>query len=313
MIEFTGYEEKHRDGVVSCLMRNYEEFGAMKPEAVSKWMDPIASYRWQSDQPKDHPLQHGIVMLADGKVVGFTGCVYSYVEQGGKRYTVCKTTTAAVDREYRHYDSGDGTKARAIETMYHRILDSTDIVTGDTPIPKMRAFLHDVVGFSDYETKNYKFLTIPCFRRKLRYAFIKKPEDIADKKIRAVFADHAPYGLRCVRAYTEQSDCFVFYNLIRKKIKRRPFNKMGIRFVSVKDVTDHGMFGQYAHEIIWTIQRREKAFLESDSRFFGAGGPAYRFRYKTYETYRMCNAGTTRIDPKQLGGLYSELIMLGSP
>ena len=313
MIEFTGFEEKHRDGVISLMMRNYESLGELSPDAVGRWIDPLLSYRWGSDQPVNLPYQHGMVMLADGVVTGFVGCVYSYVEEEDRRLSVCKTTTVAVDKEYRRFDPGTGVKERAIEAMYRMILDSADIVTGDTPIDKMRVFLRDVMHFSDYDTKNYKFLTIPCFGRKLRYTFAEKPEDIADEGIRAVYKDHAGYSLRCVRASGEEGDCCVFYRIIKKKFRKKPFDKLKITFASVLEVTDHDMFGKYAHEIIWAIQKRERAFLEADSRYFGSAGPSYPFKYKTYETYRMCFSGAEGIDTRKLGGLYSELIMLGDP
>ncbi len=300
MITFAGYEEKYHDGVLSCIMRNFDAMQGVSRDVVDRWMEPMLAYRFSSEQPRELPYQHGIVMLADGDVVGYTGCIYSFVETDVTRYTVCKVTTTAIDEKYR----------LGFFKMKQEILDSADAVITFTPVESLRRIYAERFRFRYFDERNLKFYPIPSCDRHVRCLFVGAAGEIGDERSRALYRDHLPYDVRCLSYTGEGKTGYLFYKVAEKKRGLPVFGERRLRFAEVLEVTDHAIFSRHAPAIIWAVERRERAILTADSRFFGGQLPA-SLRYREYPTWRMFYAGDPDFPAERINAMYSELSMLG--
>ncbi len=299
MVRFDEYRKEYHDGVVSCVMRNFEEMRFFSKTEISRWMEPMFGYPWENRLPEYVHYKHGIVMLSEDEIVGYTGCFFSSREIGDRNYIVCKVTTTAIDERFR----------LCLFKMLEEIMRSADVVITYTPIDTLRKILEERYHFSYFDRENEKFYPVPCMKRYLAFRFIMDANEIDDDSIRQVFQDHVAYGIKCMEAQKQGRSCFVFYRRIWKKMHLIGRDRYLIPFVQVLEVTDRELFGENARAMIWTIQKREKAFLETDSRFLGnrasiSGG------FRRYKTWRMFWSKDESFDAEKESALYSELSIL---
>ena len=263
------YKDEYLPGVVACLKRNYPWMGKLSDEALIKWMDPIINYRWDSEHsPEGKRYSKGVVLLnEENNVVGFSGMISSKHIIDGKECLYGDGTTTAVDPKYSFCL---GAMLRFLIKAY-----DYDLLSSYTPRNEVQVILINYFHYEPVEVLGYKFLPFPMFvNRKVKISIICDSSEIEQEDLRVVYDDHVKYGIKCAAISADGKICYLFY-----KTKTMKFKFIKYRGIFVLYSSDPIMCGEYAKDIIWFLEKNEKAVFDTDSRFFGGDSINYHMPY----------------------------------
>lgn len=294
------YKDEYLLGVVGCLKRNFQWMGERSDEDIIKWMDPIINYKWGPDHdPGEKRYSRGVVLLDDnGNVVGFSGVVSSKQTIDGKECLYGNMTTTAVDQKYRFCM---GAMFRFFDKSY-----DYDLLSGYTAREEVRDILTRFFQYETIDTLGYLFLPIPMIKNKnVKIRITDDSSEIMDTDLRAIYEDHEKYNVKCAVISADGKVCHLFYRIVKKE-------KKGIkcRCTRVLYTSDPVLCGKYAKDIIWFLEKKERAIFDADSRFFGGEKINYPMPYVKRNRVKLEERlnGTASFFP--YGLFYSELGIL---
>ena len=293
------YKDEYLLGVVGCLKRNYAWMGRYSDEYITKWMDPIINYRWGPDHdPGSKRYSRGIVLLDDdGNVVGFSGMISSKHIINGKECLYGSGTTTALDPKYRF----------CIGAMLRQFIKAYDydLLSGYTPREEMRILQEKYQQYETIDTLEYLFPPFPMIRSKnVKIRVINDSREISRTDLRAVYEDHKKYNVKCAIISADEKVCYLFYRTVDK------VRGISCRLTHVLYSTDPALCGKYAKDIVWFLQKKERAVFDADSRFFGGEKINYHMPYYRRKSVRLEKKlnDTTSFFPS--GFFYSEFGIL---
>lgn len=300
-IEIVNYTPKYQKGVIACLKRNYPWMSTQSDEFISKWISPILSYHWKNDSLSTFPPNnYGVIILANGNVVGFLGFIYSARKWDKIPYRYANASTWAIDDGYRIYMF----KAMKIA------MKNMDVISDFTACKAVESSMLNVFKFKYLDQKIFKFFPFLYIGRShITLQPINTTNDIDDSIIEMEFQDHQQYGIKCVKFSRNTSNISNTYIFYKYEIKHKPYR--GTRkTITVLKISDSNFASTFAFEWIWKLLHYEKATsIEIDSRFFDQHKIKYPFYYKIKPTNRLilthANIAKSNID-----FLYSEVSML---
>lgn len=253
-MEIVEFSDKYLNDIAECFKRNFEIMKPLDTDTIIKWMQPLINYSWFDDEiSMKQPFKHGMVLIDDEKVIGYCGLVFSFVWIEGKKYKYVNPSTWAIDHEY----------SFGVFSAMNKMLELADIVGDFTPIEKVKKMCLEMYDFKYLDEEKFKFIPIPCFTRKLQKKIIKEAGEIEDKDAKKMYLDHEKYNVKCARIEYKNQVAFIFYKNYHSKIKM--IKK--VPFILVLDVINKDFVIENVHEIVWFLQKKEKAFLEIDGRF----------------------------------------------
>ena len=297
-MQYLGYNEQFFEAVIDCLKRNYDWMSHKTTEFIGQWLNPIINYKWNNDFPVEkYPYKFGMVLINDDqKVVGFLGLIYSRQFIDGVQKVVVNPSTWAIDDDYR----------MEIFKCIGIIQQTADIVVDYSARQSLVEIFTKMFKYQNIDHLGCFLLPIPYLGRKcLRLMKIDKAEQIEREHIKKIFVDHCEYNVFCVEVSKQDKKEYIFYKIEKKATVLKgvlPMDGIYVLFVS-----DTKFFTKYAKEIIWKLQRLEKAALKTDSRFFGINEDK-RKGLRTYQINRLVYGAETLCE--QPSSIYTELSIL---
>ena len=301
MARLVEYKDEYLPGVVSCLKRNFSWMNDYTDTAIIEWLDPIINYNWFSGHNPNPgiPYSKGMVLLDKvNNVVGFNGLILSKQIINEKEYICGNMSTTAIDPKYRIQ----------VYSMFAEVHKVCDLVSSYTPIEVNQKIEKDLHHYKSIEKFGYKFLPIPVIRNgKIKIVFIKDSNEIGQKDLQQIYEDHKTYDVRCVCINSGEEVCYLFYRVMTMK-----FGFIKYRNTRVLYSSNPTLCGRYAKDIVWAIEKKERASLESDSRFFGGNEINYKFPYFKRKRVRLVKNFKDDRERFPYGLLYSEQSILKS-
>lgn len=268
MAKIEEYKDEYLPGVISCLKRNFPWMQDHTDAAISEWLQPIINYNWDSSHNTDSKVDYsrGMVLLdKENNVVGFNGLIISKQVINGKEYRYGNLSTTAIDPKYR-------IQIYSIFNLAHKVCD---MVSSYTPIEVNQKIEEGLFKYKSVDKTGYIFLPFPLIRsRKVKLRIITDSCEIDQKDLQAVYEDHKAYSVRCACISVDGTICYLFYRVMVMKSGNIKYRRVRILYSS-----DPTLCGKYAGDIIWFIEKREKALLETDSRFLGGNKINYKLPY----------------------------------
>lgn len=290
-MEIIGYQPGYKDQVIACLKRNFSSMKNLSYEYMESWIKPLTEYFWVEDIPiKDFPYKYGMLLLEDNRVVGYCGLIYSYIYANDNRYVYVNTSTWAIDSEFRIY------VLKATKEM----MKTADVISDFSAIDSMEEMNVKMFKYEYIDTEICKYIPVPSFSKRLHKKYINQAEQIEDQNNRRKYIDHSKYNERCVEFSKGMRKCYIFYKITRSKIK----NIKNVPYVQIHNISDSYFFSEFAHEIIWYLQKKEWAFLEVDSRLINRENLKY-LPHKIASAHRQIKNKTN--DSIFIDNLYSEM------
>lgn len=294
-VSIVPYTSQYKDGVLHCFQRNYEGMREKTLPELYQWAKPMFTYQWQNDiDINEYPYKYGVVLLDDDKVVGYLGFIYAKRIVQNKELVYCSGTTWAIDEGYRIY------LFKAIK----RAIVNADIIFDFTAIAPVKETLTKVFKFQTIKSTTREFFPVPSFSNRVYFQEIHKAEDIEDEIIRRMFSDHIAYPVKCIHITNRVKDCYLFYKR-EDRVKTKYFGRQAC--VIVLYVSNRDFYSRYAHEIVWKLQRREKAHLRCESIFFDEKILHYSLYAKHNWTQLVLDKSGMNVP---IDYLYSEIAML---
>lgn len=295
-VSIDSYKPQYKTGVAACLRRNYPWMEEESQESIARWLEPVLHYTWTEDlSENDFPHKYGTVILAEDRVVGFLGAVYSRRYSGDEPYIFLRPTTWAIDDKYRIY------LFKALKVQFA----AADVIGDFEPRDSVEETLVKLYHFQYIDHKMYKFPAIPYLLfSQVDITFFQEAAEINDEHIKVEYMDNQPYGVGCVcvRPHRREGKCYIFYQLIGKAGRRR---------ILIMKVSQPRIFAEFTHEILWKMQHFTKAYnkVKCDSRFFGGQPVRYPFRKSKKVARLLLNKLPEEVVP-QTDFLYSDTCML---
>lgn len=297
-MKIVGYRDEYRSGIVDCLKRNYQSMSGKSNDELSTWIDPIVNYQWAHKFPIElYPYKFGMVLLNDqDSVVGYLGLIYSKQLINNEYKTVVNPTTWAIDSEYR---------AETFKCIYN-VQQTADIVLDYTARKSLVEIFTKMFGFKNIDETGCFFLPKPCFKNSgIKVKRLHSGDQIDNEYIREVFDDHKPYGIRCFEVSRRNKKEYLFYKIIKRATVLK--GVLPLSGINVLYTSDNTFFGEYAKEIIWKMQRIERAALKTDSRYFNIDVGRWN-KVRTYPINRLVSGVDNSAD--SIGAVYTELSIL---
>ena len=136
---------------------------------------------------------------------------------------------------------------------------------------------------------------------------ITDSSEIIPKDLREAYEDHKAYDVKCACISVDETICYLFYRVMVMKL-----GIVKYRCARVLYSSDPALCGKYARDIVWFIEKKEKAMLEVDSRFLGGDQINYKLPYFKRKKVRLEKNFRDDGERFPLGLLYSEQSMLKS-
>ena len=77
-IEIQSYTPDYKSGVLKCLRNNYPWMAQENDENLYRWCQPFLEYNWAQELSGDAEIfKHGMILLENGKVVGYLGFIFA--------------------------------------------------------------------------------------------------------------------------------------------------------------------------------------------------------------------------------------------
>lgn len=290
------YEISDQEGVIKCLQRNFNWMKSRSYQDIKYWMNPLWTYDWMNSK-LDSQFQHGVVVLNEQhNVVGYLGFIFSLRESKGKKYKYLSPSYWALDDGYRIY----------LFQILKQVFKQADIIGDFTPIPSVEKILKTIFKFKTISTELYQFFPVPYFFK--NHVLISKCDEQDLSKIeKQEIQDHQTYDIRCVKIKDIQNNnsMLVFYRVFNARIKRI----LPVRCIQILKLSGSNFLSLYTHEIVWKLQKQEKALLQCDSIFFADKEFNYPLKRIKIVPRQFFNKKNNELDV-QPDFLYSELAML---
>ena len=250
----------------------------------------IFEYQWKRDE-----THCGLVLRDGNRTVGFLGMIFSRRRIDDEIEKFCNLTSWFVKDEYR---------SRAISLLLPLFHMKEYTITDLTPAKKVYK-IQNKLGFKDLDGKGR--ILMPFGSRWTRprlseVCVLHDPVEIG-KKLRgenlAIFKDHQILACSHILLTCQDRLCYMIYT--RRKRKYLPY-------VHVHYISDPELFALADREIRKSIMSHCRAyFILIDSRFVEPFKLPFSFcvPYRAPKQYL-----SSRLKPKQIDNLYSELILL---
>lgn len=247
-MRFVAYDDQYKEGVISCLKRNYAWMSELSDEQVYIWLTPVINYSWIGEFDCHlFPYVRGIVLLDDSDTVrGFSAVIHSKQSINESKKIVVSPSTTAIDGEYRY----------CFFEMCEEIYKYADIGYDFSPSEAVRIISRDRFGFEIIDNPTYMML--PFFSRTKG---LNIDNEIKDENTKQILRDHIDYGIKCCHLFSSKEETYVFYKII-KKIKRLP-----IRTLCVIHITNPKMFTNHFKQCVSLLSRKEHSCFMADSRY----------------------------------------------
>ena len=247
-MKFIGYEEKYKQGLLTCLKRNVRRFNRFTDEELYQWMRLILDYPWiDSIDPERYPYRRGVLLLDDdGKVSGFSGAIYSRQRIGGRELTVVNTSISLTDPCYKYY----------FFELYDRIVNSADMTYLVTPNENSVVTTRILYNAAIIDNPSYLFKPAVISTE----GFLLS-RDIRDKHSVDVMEDHKGCALECVHIEGKGDGTDVFFNRI-SEVGHRPMNA-----ICVLEVSNPAFFRRYFGVCTCLLSGMGQEYLTTDSRY----------------------------------------------
>ena len=297
-MKIVGYTSEHQKDVINCLKRNYKWMSEKSDSELIQWIDPIINYTWEREfTAEQYPYKKGMVLLNDeGKTVGYLGLIYSRQLVNQKYKTIVNPTTWAIDEEYR---------SEIFKCIYY-VQQTADIVLDFTARQSLVEIFTKMFQYQNVDTIGCFFLPKPFLgKRKIRIQEVSTSDQIENSFIRKIYDDHRLYGIKCVGVSDNNTKEYLFYKIIKKATVLKgilPLNGIYVLYTS-----DNLFFGTYAREIIWKLQKKERAVLKTDSRFFNISQDEWK-NLRIYPINRLVYGEDDY--GEKMGSIYTELSIL---
>ncbi len=302
MIRIEEYKDEYLIGVIDLLKRNFPWMRTYSDATINKWLNPIINYRWEFSDITNQKIAYsrGMVLIdKEDNVVGFNGLIISKQVINGKEYICGNLSTTAIDPKYRIQ----------VYSMFSLAHEVCDIVSSYSPIEVNQKIEESLFKYKRVDKVGYKFLPIPLIRsKKVKIEIITDSSQISQKDLQRVYEDHKVYGVRCACISAEGTICYLFYRVMVMK-----FGIGKYRCIRVLYSSDPDLCGKYARDIVWSIEKREKALLEADSRFLGGEQINYKLPYFKRKRVRLEKNFKDDEQMFPYGLLYSEQSILIPP
>ena len=272
---------------------------------VQKYLDPegdevrnrhLFSYSWIS-MPGFEKTTPGYVLLADNRVVGYTGYIVSKRNINGQAIDWITGTTSAIEPEYR--------------TFFLKLL---------TPLSRRDAFrivydprdnVEKIVTCRAYNFQLFDGITniFPTFLPSLRNDGVKLQLDteiarqFASDSEKDLIDDNCRYIAEAAKVSTPEGDFIIIYRKFRLCFKG--IVKLSITFSEILYANDRALLKKYIGGIVRQMLLKGKVpFLLCPSRFLEGAKipPAFHKEFKSF-----CAGGEKfNIDLNEIDDLYSE-------
>lgn len=297
-MQVVGYSDAYKSGVLACLKRNYKWMGEKSDDELYQWLAPIVSYVWESDFPIDqYPYKFGMVLLGENNtVVGYLGLIYSKQEIDGCLKTVVNPTTWAIDEAYR---------SETFRCIYS-VQQTADIMVDFTARQSLLEIFTKMFHFITIDTQGCFFLPKPVLgKRHIKLKRISRAEQIENETIKTIYRHHFKYNVKCFMVSDGVRNEYIFYKIHKRVTVLKGF--VPLKGIYVLYTSDSVFFGEHAKEIIWKMQKKEKAALKTDSRFFNID-TGNEPNVRTFSINRLVFGAQALTEQPSL--LYSELAIL---
>jgi len=294
-MEYLPYSDSLQEGVIQCL-RGYPELAPMTDEELFDWLKPIVSYSWEDDIDENlFPYKYGVVLVDEGRVVGFCGLIYSYQYFSGEKKVCINTSTWIIEPEYRF-----GTF-----TVLKMIMETADVVTDFTPSEKMAKINERMFRFRFIDTQSYKLYPTEsvdsasnekiCFDSNCDKLF---------PNFKVYVKDHLKYGCKTLVYETvDEKTLTVCYYVSKDKKYKENCRK----WAQVIAVSDKDIFAESVQTIVDAIYQHDGVAVLCDARFVG--------NIDYYENKELVSRRRMQYSADELendaGMFYSEMILLG--
>lgn len=293
-MDIVAYKDIFKDGIIDCLKRNYDNMKDLDNSTIASWAEPMFSYDWQNHiSEEEFPYKYGMVFLDNDKVVGYLGMIYSKQIQNGTKYSYLSPTTWAVDDKYR---------IQIVKAI--GIMNKTADVIGDfSPRQSVEETLVKLFKYKYIDEKQYAFCPVPCLNtNKISIIDINDSSLIKDEDIKLKYIDHSKYNVKCICIQEKDNRSYIFYKVSKQKI-----SFLNTSWIDILSVSNKELFTRNIKYINFKLQRKEKAFLKADSRFFITD----LFKHPAYFNFVVKRISYSNIDTNiDIDMLYSEIPML---
>ncbi|MBQ0110711.1 MAG: hypothetical protein KBS41_02135 [Oscillospiraceae bacterium] len=297
MIKWLPYTQKYYGQVVDCLKRNFDSLNAMSDKTLSQWMDNLTNYPWIHNADIEAlEWKSGVVLTDDEKVVGYLGLIYSVQNICEKKRTVVNPTTWAIDEKYR---------LTVLDAIKRTDL-TADITYNITPIDNMQKILSSVFHYTVFDDKTYVFNYNRFIKaEKIKWQWVDFTTPDLQDDIKQKLSDHQNYPIKCACFEADGQKAYIFYKVRKGKRKKiLPFTH-----ITVLETDNTEFFGNYAKEVITSLQVAEKASLISDGRFFNGENNYTKKADKIIPAHRM-KISKDGLEYNGESFLYSEIAIL---
>lgn len=248
-VKIEHYRSEYLSGVIECLQRNFKWMESKDEACLEDWLVPLTDYKWSNSKidENDFPYKSGMVIMDDYKIVGYLGLIYSNRKISGTIKTVVNTSTWAIDEGYGFY----------LIQAVKKICDSADIITSFTPCIEVLRTLKSLFKFEVECCKKLRLMPIPYEGKcNVQIKFIDNGMQINDSDVRAEYLDHLRYGIKCISVKNKKNEFFILYKILCGKG----------RYIRIIKCSNKKMFANYAHEIIWEMQKKECIDCTGDNK-----------------------------------------------
>lgn len=211
------------------------------PELAAYWqanLNPAISQQiWISSFQRNwlpDPPNHGFKLMADGKLVGALGAIYSRQKIEGAATDFCNLTSLVIEDAYR---------ARSMDLLSACISQKQFRFTNFTPIPSVAKMLR-LFRFNAMRSGEQLVIHVPVPATAMGFRVVDRPEaltDALDENAGKVWRDHQ--GLPWLRNFAlgrEGEWCVVFW---------RPTTIKGLRGARILGFTDPALFVRWYRAI----------------------------------------------------------------
>lgn len=267
-----------------------QQFNRNNPQITRQHWQKLFHQPWR--KPGD---SIGYVLRDEEKIVGYMGMLWSHRIIDGKPEDFCNLTSWVVKEDYRQ-------KGIALFMPVLKLKDCT--VTIHTPARHVHEF-YKRMGFQELETKLKVLYPLPQIKGLLRFHKFRgttnpqKIEAILKGADAQIYRDHRGHHCRHVVIYNQDEYCYVVFT----RTKGRKVHFSDIHYISAP-----GLFLENLELIKFHLFRINGTLLSLlQSRLVGdADIPhAKTSVYKAPTLYK-----SSRLKPRQIDNLYSELMLL---
>lgn len=290
------YTNLEHDEVIKCLQRNFDWMKTRSIKELDYWMNPLWNYNWKNSN-LDSAYKYGAVVLNEkNEVVGYLGFIFTLRYSKNKSYKYLSSSYWAIDEGYRFY----------LFQILKKIFNEVDVVGDFTPIPSVEKVLKTIFKFNTVSTVLYQFLPIPYVLKK-HVILSKCGENDLSTFEKCEFQDHEQYNVKSIKVIDiyKNMSMIIFYKVFNARIKER----LPVRCIQILKIIGANLLVLYTHEIVWKMQKLEKALLQCDSIFFNGQECIYPFKRIKTVPRQFLNKKNKELDI-QPDFLYSELAML---